>query len=129
VSASGLNCTQNTCLLDTVCFDSNSDTVNCSIDVPSSNTESLKYTEHSRCSNAVLFDPVNCFDRQNVNLNCSHLSSSNLECLKLIEPCICIKYIHCFQNTSFIKKFYIQSANTDLCNDNLTLSVNTDNVC
>ena len=78
MSASGLNCTQNTCLLDTVCFDSNSDTVNCSIDVPSSNTESLKYTEHSRCSNAVLFDPVNCFDRQNVNLNCSHLSSSNL---------------------------------------------------
>ena len=120
VSASGLNCTQNTCLPDTV---------NCSIDVPSSNTESLKYTEHSRCSNAVLFDPVNCFDRQNVNLNCSHLSSSNLECLTLIEPCICIKYIHCFQNTSFIKKFYIQSANTDLCNDNLTLSVNTDNVC
>ena len=39
-------CWDTTCLLDTVCFDSNSDTVNCS-NVPCSNTESLKNTEGS----------------------------------------------------------------------------------
>ena len=46
---------ENTCLLDPVCFDSNSDTVNCS-NVPSSNTDCLKNTKHSRCANALLFD-------------------------------------------------------------------------
>ena len=63
---------ENTCLLVTVFFYSNSYTVHCS-NVPSSNTGRLKNTYHSRCSNAVLFDPVTCFDRQNVKLNCSHL--------------------------------------------------------
>ena len=76
------------------------------------------------CSNALLFDPVTCFDRQNVKLNCSHISSSNPECLKQIEPCMCIKYTYCFQNTSLIQKLDIQSANTNLCNDNPTLNVN-----
>ena len=80
------------------------------------------------CSNALLFDPVTCFDRQNVKLNCSHLSSSNPECLKQIEPCMCIKYTYCFQNT-LIQKLDIQSANTNVCNDNTTLNVNVESDC
>ena len=81
------------------------------------------------CSNALLFDPVTCFDRQNVKLNCSHISSSNPECLKQIEPCMYIKYTYCFQNTSLIQKLDIQSANINLCNDDGTLTVNMDNNC
>ena len=40
---------------------------------------------------------------------------------------MCIKYINCFQNTSLIQKLDIQSANTNLCNDDGTLNVNMDN--
>ena len=45
VSACGLNFTHNTCLFDTVCFDSSSDTINCS-NVTGSSTNCLKNTEH-----------------------------------------------------------------------------------